>query len=117
MFTNGTKMMALFTIAIALSVIATVGIVNSAFAETRKSTIQSYLLLPITAGGQRENPGYDDGPPPALLHKDRSSSLMSHSDDSMMTTLRQHYHVMTSPTISRIRTGLLLTITPYLKGT
>jgi hypothetical protein len=86
MFTNGTKMVALFTIAIALSVIAPVGIVNSAFAETRKSTIQSYLSLPTTVGEQSENrgddSGNDDGPPPAVLGKDRPSSLMSHSDDS-----------------------------------
>jgi hypothetical protein len=76
---------ALFTIAIALSVIAAVGIINSVFAETRKSASQSYLSLPITVGGQSENraddSGNDDGPPPAL-GKDRSSSLMSHSYDS-----------------------------------
>ena len=75
-------MAALFAIAIALSAIAAVGIVNSAIAETRKSTSQSYLSLPIAVGGQSENRGDDDGPPPSVLHKDRSSSLMSHTDDS-----------------------------------
>ena len=86
MLTNGTKTVALFTIAIALSVIAAVGIINSVFAETRKSASQSYLSLPITVGGQSENraddSGNDDGPPPAVLHKDRFRSLMSHTDDS-----------------------------------
>ena len=86
MLTNGTKMAALFAIAIALSVTAAVGIINSAFADTRKSTSQSYLSLPITVGGQSENSGGgdgdDDGPPPAVLVKDRSSSLVSHSDHS-----------------------------------
>src|ERR671932_370138 len=82
MFINRTKFMALFIIAVASSLIAAVGIVNSAFAETRKSTSQSYLSLPITIGGQSENRGNDDGPPPAVLDKDRSSSLMLHSDDS-----------------------------------
>ena len=79
MFTNGTKMVALFTIAIALSVIAPVGIVNSAFAETRKSTIQSYLSLPTTVGEQSENrgddSGNDDGPPPAVSHNDESHNV------------------------------------------
>ncbi len=82
MLTNETRMAALIAIAIALSVIAAVGFINSAFAETRKSTSQSYLSLPITVGGQSENRGNDDGPPPAVLDKDRSSSLMLHSDDS-----------------------------------
>jgi hypothetical protein len=86
MLTNGTKMAALFAIAIALSVTAAVGIINSAFADTRKSTSQSYLSLPITVGGQSENSGGGDGddddPPPAVLVKDRSSSLVSHSDHS-----------------------------------
>ena len=81
MLTNGTKMVALFAIAIALSVVAAVGIVNSAIAGTRKSTSQSYLSFPITTGGQSENGDDDDGPPPAVLDKHRSSSLMS-SDDS-----------------------------------
>ena len=77
-------MAALFAIAIALSVIAAVGIINSVFAETRKSTSQSYLSLPITVGGQNENGDGDgdDGPPPAVSGKDRSSSLMLHSYDS-----------------------------------
>jgi hypothetical protein len=59
MLINGTRMAALFAIAIALSVIAAVGIVNSAIAETRKSTSHYYLSLPITIGGQSENRGDD----------------------------------------------------------
>jgi hypothetical protein len=81
MFMDTTKLMALFTIVIASSLIAIGGLTSSAFADTRKSTSQSYLSLPITVGGQSENRG-DDGPPPAVLDKDRSSSLMSHTDDS-----------------------------------
>ena len=57
MFTNRTMIAALFTIAIASSLIAAACIVNSAFADTRKSTSQSYLLLPITVGGQSDNSG------------------------------------------------------------
>jgi hypothetical protein len=86
MFTNKTIMVALLTIAIASSLITAGGIVNSTFADIRKSTSQSYLSLPMTIGGHSENRGDDssddDGPPPAVLHKDRSISLMSHSDDS-----------------------------------
>ena len=88
MLTNGTKMAALFTIAISFSVIAAIVFINSAFAETRKSTNQSYLSLPITVGSRQtdnrgdDDSGNDDGPPPAVLGKDRSSSLMSHSYDS-----------------------------------
>jgi hypothetical protein len=87
MLTNGTKMAALFAIAIALSAItAAVGIVNSAFADTKKETSQN-LSLPITVGVHNANRGghdssNDDGPPPAVLDKHRSSSLMSHTDDS-----------------------------------
>jgi hypothetical protein len=33
-------------------------------------------------GVHNANRGGDDGPPPAVLDKDRSSSLMSHTDDS-----------------------------------
>jgi hypothetical protein len=50
MFTNGTMIAAFFTIAIASSLIAAACIVNSAFADTRKSTSQSYLLLATTEG-------------------------------------------------------------------
>ncbi len=78
MFINRT---ALFTIVIASLLIAIGGHTSSAFADTRKSTSHSYLSLPITVGGQNENRG-DDGPPPAVLDKDRSSPLMSHTDDS-----------------------------------
>jgi hypothetical protein len=83
MLTNETKMAALFTIAIALSVIAAVGyFMNSAFAETRKSISQSYLSLPITVGGQSENRGDDDGPPPAVSRNDESHNI----EDSDWTT-------------------------------
>jgi hypothetical protein len=62
--------------AIALSVVAAVGIVNSAIAETRKSTSQSYLSLPITGGTrQSENRGDDDGPPPAVSRNDESHNI------------------------------------------
>jgi hypothetical protein len=50
MFGSRIIMAALFTIAIASSLIAAACIVNSAFADTRKSTSQSYLLLPTTEG-------------------------------------------------------------------
>jgi hypothetical protein len=85
MFANRMKM-ALLTIVIASSVIGVSGIVSSASADTRKDTNQSYLSLPITVGGQSEtaddDSGDDDGPPPAVLHKDRPSSPMSHTDYS-----------------------------------
>ena len=81
MFINRTKLMTLFVIAVASSLITIGGLTSSAFAETRKSTSQSYLSLPITVGGQSENGGDDDGPPPAVLDKDRSSFLMSHTND------------------------------------
>ena len=82
MFISRIKFNALSTIAIISSLVTIGALTSSAFAGTQKSTSQSYLSLPITVDEQRENPGYDDGPPPAVLHKDRSSSLMSHSDDS-----------------------------------
>ena len=86
MLTNGTKMAALFAIAIALSVIVAVSIVNSAFAETRKSTSQSYLSLPITVGERSQNraddSSRDDGPPPAVSHDDKSYNV----EDSDWTT-------------------------------
>jgi hypothetical protein len=84
MFANRMKM-ALLTIVIASSVIGVSGIVSSAYADTRKETNQSYLSLPITVGGQSEtadDDSGDDGPPPAVLHKDRPSSPMSHTDYS-----------------------------------
>jgi len=92
MFTNRTMIAALFTIAIASSLIAAACIVNSAFADTRKSTSQSYLLLPITVGGQSDNSGddsSDDGPPPAVLRNKESNPSMSYganSRDSDWTT-------------------------------
>ena len=85
MSSNGLKM-ALLTVVIASSIIGVSGLVNSAFAHTKKETSQSYLSLPITVGVHNANRGddlsNDDGPPPAVLDKDRSSSLMSHTDDS-----------------------------------
>ena len=85
MFANRMKM-ALLTIVIASSVIGVSGIVSSAYADTRKETNQSYLSLPITVGGQSEtaddDSGDDNGPPPAVLHKDRPSFPMSHTGDS-----------------------------------
>jgi hypothetical protein len=69
-------MAALFTIAIASSPIAAACIVNSAFADTQKSTSQSYLSLPITIGGHSANDvddSSDDGPPPAVLRNEKSS--------------------------------------------
>jgi hypothetical protein len=85
MFINTTKLMALFTIAVVSSLIAVGGLTSSAFAETRKSTSQSYLSLPITVGGKSEDrvdDSSDDGPPPAVLHKDDSHNV----EDSEWTT-------------------------------
>jgi hypothetical protein len=85
MSSDGLKMV-LLTIVIASSIIGVSGLVNSAFADTKKETSQN-LSLPITVGVHNANRGgddssNDDGPPPAVLDKDRSSSLMSHTDDS-----------------------------------
>ena len=86
MFISRTKFMALFTIAITSSLITIGALTSSAFADTRKSTSQSYLLLPITTGEQSENPGDDssddDTPPPAVLRKDESHN----AEDSDWTT-------------------------------
>ena len=88
MLTNGTKMAALFTIAISFSVIAAIVFINSAFAETRKSTNQSYLSLPITVGSRQsdnrgdDDSGNDDGPPPAVSRNDESYGV----EDSDWTT-------------------------------
>jgi hypothetical protein len=86
MFLNRTKFMVLFTIAVASSLTTIGGLTSSAFADTLKSTSQSYLLLPITAGEQRENPGDDssddDSPPPAVLRKGESHN----AEDSDWTT-------------------------------
>ena len=75
-------MATLFTIVIALPMIG----VNSAYANAKKVTNQdplsSYPSFPITAGAESttdDNHSSDDGPPPAVLHKDKSSSLTSHS--------------------------------------
>jgi hypothetical protein len=84
MFANRMKM-ALLTIVIASSLVGISGIVSSASADTRKETNQSYLSLPITVGGQSEtadDDSGDDGPPPAVLHKDRPSFAMSHTDSN-----------------------------------
>jgi hypothetical protein len=76
MSSNGLKV-ALLTIVIA-SIIG----VNSAFADTKKESSQN-LSLPITVGVHNANRGGDDSnAPPAVLDKDRSSSLISHTDDS-----------------------------------
>jgi hypothetical protein len=85
MSSDGLKMV-LLTIVIASSIIGVSGLVNSAFADTKKETSQN-LSLPITVGVHNANRGgddssNDDGPPAAVLDKDRSSSLMSHTDDS-----------------------------------
>jgi hypothetical protein len=85
MSSDGLKMVIL-TVVIASSIIGVSGLVNSAFADTKKETSQS-LSLPITVGVHNANRGgddssNDDGPAPAVLDKDRSSSLMSHTDDS-----------------------------------
>jgi hypothetical protein len=81
-FINKTIMATLFTIVIALSMIG----VNIAYANTKKVTTQdslsSYPSIPITAGAEGttdDNPSSDGGPPPAVLHKDKSSSITSHS--------------------------------------
>jgi hypothetical protein len=59
------------------------GLSRSAFADTRKSTSQSYLSLPITVGGQSEDRGDDDdGPPPAVSRNDKSYDV----EDSDWTT-------------------------------
>jgi hypothetical protein len=59
MFTDRTIMVALFTIAIASSLIGVSGFVSSAFADTEKATNQdplsSYLSFPIHVGGQKPN--------------------------------------------------------------
>jgi hypothetical protein len=57
MFTDRTIMVALFTIAIASSLIGVSGFVSSAFADTKKVTNQdplsTYLSFPIHVGGQK----------------------------------------------------------------
>ena len=85
-FINKTIMATLFTIVIALSMIGVTSFVNFAYANTKKVTNQdplsSYPSFPITAGAESttdDNHSSDDGPPPAVLHRDKSSSLTSHS--------------------------------------
>ena len=84
MSSNGLKM-ALLTIVIASSIIGVSGFVNSAFADTKKSTSQSYLSLPITVGVHNANRGgddsSDDGPPPAVLRNEKSHSATSEDSD------------------------------------
>jgi hypothetical protein len=91
MFTDRTIMVSLFSIVTASSLIVVSGFVNIAFAETKKATNQnplsSYPSFPTIAGGKTATDDHssDDGPPPAVLHKDQSSSLAPHSaniDDS-----------------------------------
>jgi hypothetical protein len=89
---NKTIMVTLFTIVIALSMIGVISFVNFAYANTKKATNQdplsSYPSFPITAGAESatdDNQSSDDGPPPAVLHKDKSSSAMSHNTNSQAT--------------------------------
>ena len=92
MFINRTTFKALLTIAVASSLMAIGGLTSSAFADTPKSTSQSYLSLPITTGGHSANDvddSSDDGPPPAVLRNEESSPSMSYganSEDSDWTT-------------------------------
>ena len=85
MFFNRTKFMAPYHCR-SSSLTTIGGLTSSAFADTQKSTSQSYLLLPITAGEKRENPGNDssddDSPPPAILRKGESHN----AEDSDWTT-------------------------------
>jgi hypothetical protein len=92
-FINKTIIATLFTIIIALSMIG----VNFAYANTKKVTNQdplsSYPSFPITAGAESitdDNHSSDDGPPPAVLHKDKSSSATSNSQDSYSPTVKTH---------------------------
>jgi hypothetical protein len=88
MFTDRTIMVSLFSIVTASSLIVVSGFVNIAFAETKKATNQnplsSYPSFPTIAGGKTATDDHssDDGPPPAVLHKDKSVSSMSHSTNS-----------------------------------
>ncbi|HJT47964.1 MAG TPA: hypothetical protein VJ729_07250 [Nitrososphaeraceae archaeon] len=81
MFINKAILATLFTIVIALSMIG----VNFAYATkkvTTQDSLSSYPSIPITAGAEGttdDNPSSHDGPPPAVLHKDESSSVTSHS--------------------------------------
>jgi hypothetical protein len=102
MLTNRTIIAAVFTIAVALSLIVVGSFVRSAFADTKKVTNQdplsTYLSFPIHVGGQKPssptsqsaNDGdSSDNAPPAVLHKDQSSSPTSQSandGDSGSTT-------------------------------
>jgi hypothetical protein len=102
MFTDRTIMVALFTIAIASSLLGVSGFVSSAFADTKKVTNQdplsTYLSFPIHVGGQKPSSltsqsanGSDssDNAPPAVLRKDQSRSPTSQSanpDHSGSTT-------------------------------
>ena len=90
-------MVTLFTIVIALSMIGVISFVNFAYANTKKVTNQdplsSYPSFPITAGAESttdDNHSSDDGPPPAVLHKDKSSSATSNSQDSYSPTVKTH---------------------------
>ena len=81
----------------ALSMIGVISFVNFAYANTKKVTNQdplsSYPSFPITAGAESitdDNHSSDDGPPPAVLHKDKSSSATSNSQDSYSPTVKTH---------------------------
>jgi hypothetical protein len=79
MFTDRTIMVALFTIAIASSLIGVSGFVSSAFADTEKATNQdplsSYLSFPIHVGGQKPN-----SPIPNTTSPDHSDSTTTMSN-------------------------------------
>ena len=73
--------------------------VNFAYATkkvTTQDSLSSYPSIPITAGAEGttdDNPSSHDGPPPAVLHKDESSSATSHntnSQDSYSPTVKTH---------------------------
>jgi hypothetical protein len=84
-FINKAVLATLFTIVIALSMIG----VNFAHANTKKVTTQdslsSYPSIPITAGAEGttdDNRSSDDGPPPAVLHKDEPNSATPNNTNS-----------------------------------
>ena len=102
MLTNRTIMAAVFTIAIASSLIVVSSFVSSAFADTKKVTNQdplsTYLSFPIHVGGQKPSSPTSQGAnsgdssnnaPPAVLRKDQSGSPTSQGanpDHSSSTT-------------------------------
>ena len=90
MLANRTIIAAVFTIAIASSLIVVGSFVRSAFADTKKVTNQdplsTYLSFPIHVGGQKPGSPTSQGAnsgdssnnaPPAVLRKDQSGSPTS----------------------------------------